>query len=249
MMLSTVRANRLAVWACTKTSVRPKRRMGFAVKTRSYRNEAGLEARPTDRNPSVRQDRSHRRGAEKSQCGNSPRPLPAQRAHRGMRLAAKNAQGVLGEFFSPIRFARRGSGERGEVRKTRRLGGGFNVALRADHGLKSGLQNAACYDNCLSGSGLRATGGRKPRQVRKEATVAVRFVCRGLPGAWHSPAPCTRSSRVNTGRRRFGTWSIRSTSRPPSKTPLRSIASPTAIFFRDSAEPGRPPSPASWRAA
>jgi hypothetical protein len=27
--------------------------------------------------------------------------------------------------------------------------------------------------------------GRKPRQVRKEATVAVRFVCRGLPGVWH----------------------------------------------------------------
>jgi hypothetical protein len=38
-----------------------------------------------------------------------------------MRLAAKNAQGVLGEFFSPMRFARRGSGERGEIRKTRRL--------------------------------------------------------------------------------------------------------------------------------
>src|ERR1039457_7280483 len=68
---------------------------------------------------------------------------------------------------------------------SRRLGGGFNVALRADHGLKSGLQHAACYDNCLSGSGLRATGGRKPPQARKEATVAVRFVCRGLPGAWH----------------------------------------------------------------
>src|SRR6185437_6930418 len=31
----------------------------------------------------------------------------------------------------------------------------------------------ACYDSYLSGSGLRATGGCKPRQVRKEATVAV----------------------------------------------------------------------------
>ncbi len=30
-----------------------------------------------------------------------------------------------------------------------------------------------CYDNYLSGLGLRATGGCKPRQVRKEATVAV----------------------------------------------------------------------------
>ena len=37
----------------------------------------------------------------------------------------------------------------------------------------------------LSGLGLRATDGRKPRQVRKEATVVVRFVCRGFPGAWH----------------------------------------------------------------
>ncbi len=27
-------------------------------------------------------------------------------------------------------------------------------------------------------------GGRKPRQVRKEATVAVQLVCRGSPGAW-----------------------------------------------------------------
>jgi len=34
------------------------------------------------------------------------------------------------------------------------------------------------------GSGLRATGGREPRQVRKEATVMVRLVCRGSPGAW-----------------------------------------------------------------
>ena len=32
------------------------------------------------------------------------------------------------------------------------------------------------------GSGLRATDGRKPRQIRKEATVVVRFVCRGSPG-------------------------------------------------------------------
>jgi hypothetical protein len=43
---------------------------------------------------------------------------------------------------------------------------------------------AACYHDCLSGLGLRATDGCKPRQVRKEATVVVRFVCRGLPGAW-----------------------------------------------------------------
>src|ERR1019366_3401737 len=56
-----------------------------------------------------------------------------------------------------------------------------------------------CYDRYLSGLGLRATDGCKPRQVRKEATVVVRFVCRGLPGAWHNcprgnriPTPCTR---------------------------------------------------------
>src|ERR1019366_3922483 len=56
-----------------------------------------------------------------------------------------------------------------------------------------------CYDRGFSGLGLRATDGRKPRQVRKEATVVVRFVCRGLPGAWHNcprgiriPTPCTR---------------------------------------------------------
>ena len=30
-----------------------------------------------------------------------------------------------------------------------------------------------CYDSQLSGLGLRAMGGRKPRQVRKEATVVV----------------------------------------------------------------------------
>ncbi len=47
----------------------------------------------------------------------------------------------------------------------------------------------SCYDKYLSGLGLRATDGCKPRQVRKEATVAVRFVCRGLPGAWHLPDP------------------------------------------------------------
>src|SRR5689334_14980478 len=50
-----------------------------------------------------------------------------------------------------------------------------------------GRTNGPCYDGYLSGLGLRATGGCKPRQVRKEATVAVRFVCRGLPGAWHLP--------------------------------------------------------------
>src|ERR1039457_7280482 len=82
-MLSTVRANRLAVWACSKTSVRPKRRMGFAVKTRSYRNEAGLEARPTDRNPSVRQDRSHRRGAE------TPRKANVETLRALCRLSAR----------------------------------------------------------------------------------------------------------------------------------------------------------------
>src|SRR5450759_2266853 len=56
-----------------------------------------------------------------------------------------------------------------------------------------------CYDRGLSGLGLRATDGCKPRQVRKEATVVVRFVCRGLPGAWQNcprgiriPTPCTR---------------------------------------------------------
>src|SRR5271156_1450804 len=38
----------------------------------------------------------------------------------------------------------------------------------------------------LSGSGLRATGGREPRQVRKEATVVISPVCRGLPGAWQA---------------------------------------------------------------
>jgi hypothetical protein len=60
-------------------------------------------------------------------------------------------------------------------------------------------QTEPCYDRGLSGLGLRATDGCKPRQVRKEATVVVRFVCRGLPGAWHScprgvriPTPCTR---------------------------------------------------------
>ncbi len=53
-------------------------------------------------------------------------------------------------------------------------------------------QNSPCYDSFLSGLGLRATDGCKPRQVRKEATVVVRFVCRGLPGAWHMPAPCIR---------------------------------------------------------
>src|ERR1039458_1283358 len=124
-MLSTVRANRLAVWACTKTSVRPKRRMGFAVKTRSYRNEAGLEARPTDRNPSVRQDRSHRRGAE------TPRKANVETLRALCRLSARieecdwprrTRRAFLASFSHPLRFARRGSGERGEVRKTRRLG-------------------------------------------------------------------------------------------------------------------------------
>jgi DNA polymerase III subunit gamma/tau len=36
----------------------------------------------------------------------------------------------------------------------------------------------------IPGSGLRAAGCRKPRQVRKEATVVVLPVCRGSPGAW-----------------------------------------------------------------
>src|ERR1035441_8393048 len=56
-----------------------------------------------------------------------------------------------------------------------------------------------CYDRYLSGLGLRATDGCKPRQVRKEATVVVRFVCRGLPGPGgvcprgnRIPTPCTR---------------------------------------------------------
>jgi hypothetical protein len=53
-------------------------------------------------------------------------------------------------------------------------------------------KNPTCYDSSLSGLGLRATDGCKPRQVRKEATVVVRFVCRGLPGAWHMPAPCIK---------------------------------------------------------
>ena len=68
-----------------------------------------------------------------------------------------------------------------------------------------GRRRSPCYDGWLSGLGLRAMGGRKPRQVRKEATVAVRFVCRGLPGAWHLPAPCTKSSPANTGRNFFET--------------------------------------------
>src|ERR1035437_1270716 len=51
------------------------------------------------------------------------------------------------------------------------------------------FRRATCYDEYLSGLGLRAAGGCKPRQVRKEATVAVRFVCRGSPGAWQLPAP------------------------------------------------------------
>ena len=68
-----------------------------------------------------------------------------------------------------------------------------------------GVTFLPCYDKYLSGLGLRATGGCKPRQVRKEATVAVRFVCRGSPGAWHcqEPAPCTRSSPENTGPKTF----------------------------------------------
>jgi hypothetical protein len=37
-----VRANRLAVWACSKANVRPKRNRGFLLKTRSYRIENGL---------------------------------------------------------------------------------------------------------------------------------------------------------------------------------------------------------------
>ena len=56
----------------------------------------------------------------------------------------------------------------------------------------AGATFASCYDEYLSGLGLRAAGGCKPRQVRKEATVAVRFVCRGSPGAWHLPSACTR---------------------------------------------------------
>ncbi len=35
----------------------------------------------------------------------------------------------------------------------------------------------------LSGFGLRAMGGCKPRQIWKEATVVAYPVCRGLPGA------------------------------------------------------------------
>ena len=54
---------------------------------------------------------------------------------------------------------------------------------------KSSPPARTCYDEYLSGLGLRATGGCKPRQVRKEATVAVRFVCRGLPGAWQFVRP------------------------------------------------------------
>src|ERR1017187_8265558 len=108
-----------------------------ARSARTSKRRCEPQAGARTRNPSVRQDRSDRRDAEKSQCGNAPRPLPARRAHRGMRLAAKDAQGVLGEFFAPMRFARRGSRERGEVRKTRvslRLGSGFIVALRTDRG-------------------------------------------------------------------------------------------------------------------
>ena len=44
----------------------------------------------------------------------------------------------------------------------------------------------------LSGSGLRATGGCKPRQVRKGATVVAYPVCRGSPGAWRASHPCIK---------------------------------------------------------
>src|ERR1017187_2680842 len=122
MMLSTVRANRLAVWACSKTSVRPKRRMGFAVKTRSYRNEAGLKDRPTDRNPSVRQDRSHRRDAE------TPRKANVETLRALCRLSARSdgcdcpgrpRRGFL-DVFSPPKGAPAEEAENAD--KSRNLG-------------------------------------------------------------------------------------------------------------------------------
>ena len=76
----------------------------------------------------------------------------------------------------------------------------FDRFFTTRHGFPNGVPSGGpCYDGWLSGLGLRAMGGRKPRQVRKEATVAVRLVCRGSPGAWRAfprttgtAATCTR---------------------------------------------------------
>ena len=61
----------------------------------------------------------------------------------------------------------------------------IGISMFHQSSVTGGAVCLACYDKYLSGLGLRATDGCKPRQVRKEATVVVRFVCRGLPGAWH----------------------------------------------------------------
>ncbi len=50
---------------------------------------------------------------------------------------------------------------------------GVGFSPRGASAPQSGKYTPECYHDELSGSGLRAMGGCKPRQVRKEATVAV----------------------------------------------------------------------------
>src|ERR1035437_131751 len=101
-----------------------------------------------------------------------------------MRLAAKNAQGVLGEPFSPMRFARQGSGERGEVGKTWGLGGGFSVALRTDQRRRRRIRRLP--SECKKAGGPINDVGT-PARPTHEALLAV-----GLEGRRQSRSPLVR---------------------------------------------------------
>src|ERR1039458_10345099 len=73
----------LTTWQYEGTTAKKKHEHRISYLTGGGLLMEGLEARPTDRNPSVRQDRSHRRGAE------TPRKANVETLRALCRLSAR----------------------------------------------------------------------------------------------------------------------------------------------------------------